>query len=322
MRTTPLLRTLTACVLAASASPAQAAPCLSENDLSNAVVGSIFGYFSSGPGVWGWEITAPSTLVVQSGRIYTTNNYTSQVGPHMKLEIWDEDPANPGQPGQRLAGGTWRIRIPTSWQGANFDAPVVMQANTKYWIVLHEPGWSTPPIEPGGSSLPMKRLNGGTWTSMNPEALKFRLYCGYLDGAGVATVGAGCPGSSGGAPATFTNYPANVGTPQFAIEASGFGSGALTIHAFGTVQGYPAIPLPGTPGCFLYTSLDVVNAGSAGTGDVRAQAAMGHVRTPLPIPSSSALSGFSFTSQLASLDPGLASPVPFVTTNALQITIN
>jgi len=157
---------------------------------------------------------------------------------------------------------------------------------------------------------------------MNPAALKFRLYCGYLDGAGVATVGAGCPGSSGGAPATFTNYPANVGTPQFAIEASGFGSGALTIHAFGTVQGYPAIPLPGTPGCFLYTSLDVVNAGSAGTGDVRAQAAMGHVRTPLPIPSSSALSGFSFTSQLASLDPGLASPVPFVTTNALQITIN
>lgn len=322
MRTPTLLRALTACVLAVAASPAQTAPCLSENDLSNAVVGSIFGFSSSAPGVYAWEITAPSALVVQSGRVYTTNNYTSQVGPHMKLEIWDEDPSNPGQPGQRLAGGTWRIRIPTSWQGANFDAPVVLQPNAKYWIVLHEPGWSTPPVEPGGVNLPMMRLNGGTWTSMNPEALKYRLYCGYLDGAGVASLGAGCAGSSGSAPATFTNYPANVGTPQFAIEATGFGSGALTIHAFGLVQGYPAIPIPGTPGCFLYTSVDNVSPGYAGTGNVRAQAAFGHVRTALPIPSNSALSGFSFTSQHAALDPGLASPVPFVTTNALQITIN
>ena len=322
MHMSPIPCTLAACLFTAIIARAQTAPCLAENDASSAVAGSIFGFFSSGPGVWGWEITAPNTVVVQSGRVYTTNGYTSSVGPHMKLEVWDEDPSNPGQPGQRLAGGTWRIRLPASWQGANFDAPVVLQANSKYWIVLHEPGWSTPPVQPGGVNMPMMRLNGGSWSSMNPEALKYRLYCGLLDDAGVAAVGAGCPGSSGAVPSSFTNYSANVGTPQFAIEASGFGPGALTMHAFGVVIGYPTIPIPGTPGCSLYTSLDVVSAGYAGTGDVRAQAASGHVRTPLPIPSSAALSGFAFTSQLAALDPGLASPVPFVTTNALQITIN
>ena len=123
-------------------------------------------------------------------------------------------------------------------------------------------------------------------------------------------------------PGTFTNYPAQVGSPQFALEASGFGPGAITLQAFGLLPNYPAIPIPGTPGCFLQTNLDVVLSGMAGTGGVRDQTASGHVRTPFPIPGSPVLSGFYFTSQMAGIDLGLANPLPVVTTNTLQITVN
>ena len=322
MRTTALLGTLTALCLPPSNAAAQSAPCLSENDLTNSVAGSIFLYQSSGPGIWAWQITSPSTTVVQSGRIYTTNSFTGSVGPHMKLEIWDDDPTSPGQPGSRLGGGTWRIRTQTSWQGCNFDSPVALQANSQYWIVMHEPGWSTPPIQPGGSALPMKRLSGGAWLNMPSEALKYRLYCGNLDDAGVVAVGAGCPDSTGSVPGTFTNHAAQVGNSQFALEASGFGPGAITLQAFGLLPNYPAIPIPGTPGCILQTNLDVVLSGLAGTGGVRDQTASGHVHTPFPIPGSPVLSGFYFTSQMAAVDLGLANPLPVVTTNTLQITVN
>ena len=322
MRTTALLGTLAALCLPLSSAAAQSAPCLSENDLTNSVVGSIFGFFPSGPGIWAWQITAPSSTVVQSGRIYTTNSYVHYIGPHMKLEIWDDDPTSPGQPGSRLGGGTWRIRTQTSWQGCNFDSPVALQANAQYWIVMHEPGWSTPPIQTGGSALPMMRLSGGTWLNMPSGALKYRLFCGNLDDAGVVAVGAGCPGSTGSVPGTFTNYSAQIGNSQFALEASGFGPGAITLQAFGLLPNYPAIPIPGTPGCFLQTNLDVVLSGMAGTGGVRDQTASGHVRTPFPIPGSPVLSGFYFTSQMAGIDLGLANPLPVVTTNTLQITVN
>ena len=118
------------------------------------------------------------------------------------------------------------------------------------------------------------------------------------------------------------NYPAQVGNSQFALEASGFGPGAITLQAFGLLPNYPAIPIPGAPGCTLQTNLDVVLSGVAGTGGVRDQTASGHVRTPFPIPGSPVLSGFYFTSQMAGIDLGLANPLPVVTTNTLQITVN
>ena len=63
-------------------------------------------------------------------------------------------------------------------------------------------------------------------------------------------------------------------------------------------------------------------SGLAGTGGVRDQPASGHVRMPFPVPGSAALSGFYFTSQMAGVDLGLANPLPVVTTNTLQITVN
>ena len=313
--------TCLAAALAVTTASAQSAPCMSENDLSNSVVGSIFGN-SSAPGVWAWQIAPPTTVVVQSGRIFTGNGYTSSVGPYMELEIWDEDPQTPGQPGSRLAGGTWRIRAIGSWQGTNFDAPVTLQANSLYWVVMTEPGWSTPPVEPGGSNLPMMWLNNGTWTAMSPEALKYRLYCGLLDEQGVVSSAAGCPGSSGRTPSVFANSAPNVPNFQFAIEGTGFDAGALVLHAIGTVANYPTVPIPGAPGCSLRTNLDVVVSGTAGTGDVQSPTASGHVRFAFPIPNVAALSGYYFTSQLASLDLNIGTPLPIVTTNGLQVTLN
>jgi hypothetical protein len=316
-------RNLAAAALALSTAVfvgAQSTPCLAENAVSNSVVGSIFGNYST-PGVWAWQIAPPTTTVVQSGRVFTGNGYTSTVGSYMELEIWDDDPANPGQPGTRLAGGTWKIRAIGSWQGTNFDAPVTLQANSVYWIVLTEPGWSTPPIEPGGTQFPMMRLTSTGWTGLSAEALKYRLYCGLLDDAGVVSSGPGCAGSTGATPAVFANLTPNVPNFQFAIEGTGFGSGALVLHAVGTVPNYPTVPIPGAPGCSLLTSLDAVVAGAAGTGDVQSPTASGHVRFAFPIPNVPALSGAYLSSQLASLDVGLSTALPLVTTNGLQITL-
>ncbi|MEC8652092.1 MAG: hypothetical protein VXY92_05990 [Planctomycetota bacterium] len=311
---------LAACLASTSAS-SQSAPCLAENDLSSSVVNSIFGNYST-PRVYAWQITAPSNMVVQSGRIYTHNAYQSSVGSFMELEIWDEDPASPGQPGSRVAGGTWRMRNQVGWQGTNFDGPVALQANTPYWIALTEPGWSTPPVEPGGTQFPMMYQSGSSWVSMAPEALKFRLYCGLLDAAGVTTSGPGCPGSSGAVPAAFVNSSPSIPNSQLAIEGTGLGSGALVVHALGTIPSYPSVPIPGAPGCFLRTNLDVVAAATAGVGDIQSSTSpAGHARFPMPIPNNAALAGFVFTSQLAAFDLSLAAPLPIVTSNALQFSL-
>lgn len=301
---------------------AQAAPCMRANDQTTSVAGLIYSFSNAGPGRWAWQITPAATTVARSIRIYTGNNYTSSVGAFMSLEIWDDDPINPGQPGSRLGGGTWLIEATKSWQGTNLDDFVIMQPAMDYWIVLVEPGWSTPPFETG-SSTTMPNMNGtsGSWVAGPAQALKYRIYCGLLDEQGLVPFGTACAGSAGAIGTAFAQELPTTGNATFRIEGTGFDAGVPILNVLGVTPGFPSVLIPGTASCFSNTTLDVTLAATTGTGNVRATTASGHVQFDISIPANPALVGFYFASQLAALDVNIGTPLPFVTSNAMQVTV-
>lgn len=299
---------------------AQTAPCFATNDLSTSVSNAIYSYSPAAPNTYGWQITPTSPVAVQAIEVYTGNNYTSQVGTHMTVEIWDEN-VGTGTPQARLAGGTWIINPAIGWQGANLDSVAVLQANTNYWVVFTEPGWSTPPIQPGGTTMASVRLSGGSWVGAGSSALKSRLYCGLLDRTNVVPFGSLCASSTGSIGTMFTNESPMVGNAAFRVEGSGFASGSVAFLVIGMIPLFPSVPIPGTASCFQNTDAMFTVVGTTGTGNVRAPTAAGHTVFAIPLPNSMAYQGFYFAPQLAVLDPGSPAPIPFVTSNALQLTV-
>lgn len=312
------LRLAASGLLCCTALLAQTAPCFGHNDQNTSVSNAIYTYSPAAPNTYGWQITPTTALIVQGVRVFTRNTFGSQVGPHMTLELWDDNPLSPGLPGTRLAGGTFRHSDVMSWQGANLDNVAVLLPGTAYWVVLTEPGWSTPPIEPGAATLPWARLTNGVWTSLSPSPLKVQLFCNWLDDQGVVPFGSPCTGS-GGIGTLFTNQPAAVGNTAFRLEGSGFPGGALSFLVLGLTPGFPSIPIPGTANCFQNSAPLLTVVGTTGTGNVRAPAALGHVWFPIPIPAG--MQGVYFSAQLAALDAASTAALPVVTSNALQVTI-
>ena len=310
-RLAPLfLATLTASAVA------QATPCFAANDQNSAVSSFIY---SSGPnpGMRAWQISSPTPIVAQSLRIYTGNNYTSQIGEYMSLEIWDDN----NGPGSRLAGGSWKTNATNAWQGANLDGVVVMTANTNYWVVFIEPGWSTPPWQPGGAAMPEMFMSGGTWANAGSTALKVRIFCALLEVQSGLPYGSPCVSSTGSIGTMFTNEAPLIGNGEFRLEGSGFAGNALTFLVFGVIPGYPTHPVAGTASCFQSTDAFSNIVGTTGVGDVRAATALGHVSFPMPLPNSASAIGIYFSAQLAAFDAGATVPLPFVTSNALRITV-
>lgn len=308
--------------LLSAALAAQSTPCFATNDQNTNISNLIYSSSFAGPGVWAWQITPTSAMTAESLRIFTRNTYATSVGAFMTLEIWDEDPATPGEPHLRLAGGTWQHNATYSWQGADLDAPVGMQANTPYWVVLTEPGWSTPPIEPAGATtMPYRHLSGGVWSAATSAALKVRIFCGPLDDQGVAAFGPGCADSTGSLASLFSNQPPQTGNADFRIEGSGFPAGAPTLCVFGLIPGFPSVPIGGTNNCYLNTNWDLAVASVTGTGNVRAATAYGHVAFAIPVAANPALVGFYFSSELIALDAASSQPLPFVASNGLQVTV-
>jgi len=298
---------------------------MSENDSTNAASSAFFGISNGSPGTYAWQITPTSTIVVESIETFIRHQYMSQTGEFARLSIWTES-STATAPSQKLAEGTFRLTNQYSWRGCNFDTPVVLQANTNYWIGLNEPGWTGVPIQSlGGLNLPMMRRDiiTGAWSNMNaPEAFKYRLYCGKLDRAGVVPFGPACANSSGSLGTAFANSAPVVGNTGFTVEGSGFTPGTLIVGFVGLTPAFPSLPLPGAPGCFVSTTADVTASLAAGVGDVRANSPDGHVEFPISIPNNPALSGFYLAVEFAALDLVIGTALPFVTSNALQITIN
>lgn len=304
---------------AVAALPAQTPPCFATNDLTTSVSNAIYSFSTAAPNTYAWQITPTSPLAIQAIEIFSGNNYTSQVGAYMTIELWDEGAA--GTPQTRLAGGTWIINPAIGWQGASLDGVAVLQPNTNYWVVFTEPGWSTPPVEPGGATLPSMRLSSGAWVTAGATALKSRLHCGLLEQTNVVPFGSLCTSSTNSIATMFTNTPPTVGNADFRLEGTGFAPGTIAFMVVGMIPQFPTFPIPGTANCHQSTDPMITVVGSTGTGNVRATTASGHTVFSIPLPSNAAFQGLYFAPQLAALDPTSAASLPFVTSNALQVTV-
>jgi hypothetical protein len=314
-----IVRLLPALLLGALA--AQGTPCFSLNDANTTTAGTITTYGFSGENASAWQFTPTVSNSVLAARIFTGNTALSG-NRYMTVEIWSDVA---GTPGARLAGGTWKIAaaLGNAWQGANLDLPAILTANTPYWLVFVEPGWSTVPHEPGGLTVPTVVRSNAGWTVLVSEAPKFRLYCSFLDDGNVAVVGGPCPSSAGRLGTAFTNQQPLVGNLGFAIEGTGFASNAPAVLVLGLVQGFPPTPVPGLPpGCLQHTDVGFSTFALTGTGTTRGPTAAGHVHYLVGIPGGNpGLAGLFVGAQLVSLDAGSAAPLPFVTSNGLGITI-
>lgn len=298
---------------------AQTPPCLSFNDLTNAITGAITGTFFTGPVSYAWQFTPTQNVTVQAAQLYTRNQFQSR---DMTLEIWSD--IN-NLPFARLGGGAWKIvtTLPANWQGANLDATIPLGQGIAYWLVWTEPGASLVPVEPGGTTLiAASKQTGGGWVSRPAEAPKFRLFCNQLDALNVTPIGPSCQGSVGLGTA-HTNQAPTVGNSTFLIDASGFRPSAPAVMLIGFQSGWSSLPLPGgPPGSFLHVDPFALFTGATGTGNVSSSTGSnGHVFFALPIPNVPQLVNLYVGVQVAAIDSTLAVPLPFVTSNGLRLNI-
>lgn len=311
--------------LSAVFATAQTPPCISANDTTTSVSTAVTAYGFSGPGVRAWQFTPAQTTVLFGAELFTSNTFLTAQG-YMTLEVWDDAA---GLPGQRIAGGTFQVdgSLGDDWRGANFDGAAALNGGQDYWLVWIEPGFSTIPTDPTGVTMPAATLQGGTWSSLSPSALKWRGYCSPLDRAGVQALGLGCPSPSGPTPTAFTNRQPTVGNADFTIEGCGMPAGAIGLMALGIDPTWPAVPVPGAPGCQVHTDASATLLVTTGTGNQRANHPPsgpgfdGHVRFGLPIPTNPALAGVYINAQFAIFDAAATTPLPFVFSNGLGITI-
>lgn len=299
---------------------AQTPPCASMNDATNAVSNAITSSGFSGPNVWAWQYTPSQNLTVAAATMFTTNNFVAQ---SLGLEIWSDDPAT-SLPKARLGGGFWKIAKTTvnSWQGTNMDKPVALASGTSYWIVWNDPGFSTVPTDPAGTTLPFARQSGTTWTSATATALKFRLYCSQLDQQGVTVKGAACFNTAGLGTA-FVNQAPTIGNGAFMVEGTGFPALASGLLLLGAIPSWPSLPIPGAdPTCLVHTDILLTVSGTAGNGNVRnAAGATGQFTFGIPIPADPALVGGVVSTQIGAVDTASTFPLKIVTSNALLLTL-
>lgn len=319
-----LVRPLVPLVLGLATVSAQTPPCASLNAQNNTVSTSVTAASLTGPTAWGYQITLSTPVAALALQIFTGN--TNITPGSMTLEVWSD--AN-NLPGTRLGGGTWRIwpSLGNSWQGANLDTPVLLAAQTAYWLVWIEPGFSTVPHEPGGTTIPAARRSGTTWSALAaPAALKYRILCNRIDGASVTNYGQPCGTTQGALGTAFSNHEPKVGNADFSIEGTGFPNGAAAALLIGVNPNFVTTPVPGLPtGCALHTDILVNFVGKTGTGNQRANVitvgAAGHVWFQLGIPASGSLVGTYLATQIAVLDASSTAALPFVMTNALRLKV-
>lgn len=303
---------------------AQTPPCVSGNDASTIVSTAISSYGFAGPNVLAYQFQPANSGVVFAGQLFT-GNVTLTPG-FETLEIWDHDPVA-NAPGVRLGGGTWQIApaLGVSWQGANFDAPVPVVQGTDYWLVWTDPGFSRMPYEPGGLALPMVRRSGSSWLGGTPQALKYRLFCGYLDSQAVTNLGYACAATSGTYGVAFTNELPTTGNADFKLEGTGLLAGTLAVLVVGWDPNWVSQPIPGAmPNCDQHTDVLASTFGVTGTGTVRSNTtvgAAGHVTFPFGIPANPGLIGVFLSTQLAGYDPASTAAIPFMFSNAVRFVV-
>ena len=309
-----------AAVLTAFALPAQSPPVFSMNDTTTTVTGAITSTGFSGFNGRAWQITPAATVAVVSGRLFTENVLLAG-SKFMSLEIWTD---GGGQPGNRIAGGTWKIvnARTLQWQGTSFDNVVPLLASTPYWVVWKEQGSSRIPVEPGGVTTPTMRANGAGWAALPAEAPKIRLYAGLLDDAYATPYGFPCATTGGLLPTVFTNEQPNLGNAGFFFETNGSPPSQPVFLVLGTNPAFASTPVPGmAPGCMQHTDIVTTLLAFAGTGTVTGPTAAGCAAYAVPIPAATAFTGMMVAAQAAPFDPGSTYVLPFAAANALRIVL-
>jgi hypothetical protein len=312
----------------AGALTAQTPPCISLNDANTTVGAAITAFGFGGPGVNAYQFIPATTLVLQAAQIFTASTPFATPRGYQTLEIWDNNLI--GLPQTRLGGGTWQNQPTTplaaAWQGASFDALVVLQANQVYWLVWRESGGNLLPYEPGGTPAVTARLSGSTWLlQANGQAIKWRGFCSLLDAAYVQAVGLGCMATTGRIPSAFTNNAPTIGNADFQFEASGFFPGTIGIAVLGINPSWVGVPLTiAQPGCVVYADPQVLLTVPVGTGNEQAlqsTGCAGHCWIDMPIPSNPALAGIVIDAQLGAIDVASTAPLPLVLTNGVRVTL-
>jgi hypothetical protein len=312
----------------AGALAAQTPPCISLNDANTFVGTTVTAFGFGGPGVNAYQFIPTTALVLQSAQVFTASTPFASPRGYQTLEIWDTNLI--GLPQTRLGGGTWQNQPSTplapAWQGASFDAFVVLQANQVYWLVWRESGGNLLPYEPGGAPAVTARLVSGQWQLQAAgQAIKWRGFCSLLDAAYVQAVGFGCAATTGRIPTAFTNNLPTIGNASFQYEASGFASGTIGLVILGINPAWVGVPIPiAPPGCYLYADLQVLLTVPVGTGNeqaVHTTGFAGHCWFDGPIPAVPALAGTVIDAQFAGFDAASPAPLPFVSTNGVRITL-
>lgn len=320
----------------AATAVAQSLPCFAMNDTTGSASSGVTAspFVGSNPSWRAYAFTPMSTLVVESGQWFTGASIREDF---MRIELWTDDGSVNGTPGTCLGQGTFSAPVTAThlWLGANFDTPVPLLANTRYWVVFVDAGASLVPEDPAGVMAQRRtRVGSNAWsTSIRMGAPKFRLFCNLLDATGVQTFGPACanttplcdPNNSVTRVGTaFVNGPAGAVNPSFAIEGSGFPAGAAATLLVGFDSSFPSIPLgPGFPsGCALNSDVISTVSGTTGTAEIGDQpnsprpVPFGYVRFPIDV--STAMVGLFFSAQIAVIDSGSSASIPIVTSNGLR----
>lgn len=300
---------------------AQTPPCVAFNDTTTTVSNAVTSYGFAGENTFAWQITPTTNDVVLGGQVFTRN--TALTGNRfMMLEIWSD---NGGVPGSRLCGGAWRIQNtrPMAWQGADFDAPAVLIANTPVWVVWIEPGFSTPCEEPGGATLPkVTRSGAGAWSAPTSSAPKLRLFCSLLDGQYAIPYGTACAQSTSTYASVFTNEQPQLGNAIFSFEMAGIAPGAPVFVLIGFDPLFVSAPVPGLPtGCMQNTDIVASTLVFGGTGNTRGPTCRNYAELAFAVPSNPGLQGQLISVQGAPYDAGAVAVFPFAASNALRITL-
>lgn len=299
----------------------QTTPCLSFQGSTNTASNLISSRFSNGmPRLWAWQYTATTPRVLRGMRVFTGNKYTDAF---MSVEIWSDDSTN-SLPGKRIAGGTWRApKTPmVGWQGANFDRPVVLTTNVKYWFVWIEAGWSQVTFQANGTTqLQSAYWNGTAWASGAQQYAKIQLFCSQLDTKGAMVFGSSCNNAGGGTGTTFTNSSPTLDNADYRIEASGLPAGAPAVFILGVLSKFTSQPVATAPTCFLNADPTILIPTATGTGNVLSPTAAGHTWLPIPIPNNTALRGAFVAVQVAAFDAQSKNTLQLVFTNAMRSTV-
>ena len=120
----------------------------------------------------------------------------------------------------------------------------------------------------------------------------------------------------------FSNEEPLVGNLAFALEGTGFRSGAGAVLLLGVNPTFASVPLPGFPaGCMLHTDVVISVVGTTGSGTVGGASAAGHTLFPLGLPANPALSGAIFRAQIGVVDIGATATIPVVMSNGMVVLV-